>query len=88
MDFLIFTLPGCSKCDRLKEFMQASKLTYKEYDVSSKDGRSKIRDYIKILRRDEAGAIILPTLIVEENGVAVRVFNSAEELGEWLKSRA
>ena len=88
MDFLIFTLPGCSKGDRLKEFMQASKLTYKEYDVSSKEGRSKIRDYIKILRRDEAGAIILPTLIVEENGVAVGVFNSAEELGEWLKSRA
>jgi glutaredoxin len=88
MDFLVFTLPGCSKCDRLKEFLQANRLTYKEYDVSSKEGRSKIRDYIKILRRDESGAIIIPTLIVEENGAAVGVFNSAEELGEWLKSRA
>lgn len=88
MDFLVFTLPGCSKCDRLKEFMLARKMTYKEYDVSSKEGRSKIRDYIKILRRDESGAIIIPTLIAEENGTVVRVLNSAEELEEWLKSRA
>jgi glutaredoxin len=88
MDFLVFTLPGCSKCDRLKEFMLARKMIYKEYDVSSKEGRSKIRDYIKILRRDESGAIIIPTLIAEENGTVVGVLNSAEELEEWLKSRA
>jgi glutaredoxin len=88
MELLVFTLPGCSKCDRLKEFLQAGRLTYKEYDVSSKEGRSKIRDYIKTLRRDESGAIIIPTLIVEKNGETVGVFNSAEELGEWLKSRA
>ncbi|HOE14297.1 MAG TPA: glutaredoxin [Candidatus Saccharicenans sp.] len=88
MELLVFTLPGCSKCDRLKEFLQSSQLTYREYDVSSKEGRSKIRDYIKVLRRDESGAIIIPTLIVEENGVVAGVLNAAEELEEWLKSRA
>ncbi|HRD01965.1 MAG TPA: glutaredoxin domain-containing protein [Candidatus Saccharicenans sp.] len=88
MGFIIFTLPGCSKCDNLKEFMRAGQLTAAEYDVSTKEGRSKIRDYIKILQRDESGAIIIPTLIIEENGLPAKVLNSAQELEEWLKSKA
>ncbi|MDD8020055.1 MAG: glutaredoxin domain-containing protein [Acidobacteriota bacterium] len=88
MDFLMFTLPGCSKCDRLKGFIRASQLEAVEYDVSTKEGRSKIRDYIKILHRDKSGAVIIPTLIIEENGVPARALNLPEELEEWLKSRA
>ena len=87
MDLLMFTLPGCSKCDRLKEFMLANQLKAAEFNVSTKEGRSRIRDYVKFLRRDESGAVLIPTLIIEENGVPVEVLNSAGELDGWLKSR-
>jgi glutaredoxin len=87
MEFLIFTLPGCAKCDRVKELLKAKSLQANEFDVSTKDGKDKIRDYIKMLRRDGSGSIIIPTLILEENGRATAVLNSAEELDLWLKSR-
>jgi len=88
MDFLVFTLPGCAKCDRIKELIKAKGLEPKEFDVSTKEGKTKIRDYIKLLRRDNSGSIMIPTLIIEENGNATAVLNSAEELDLWLKSRA
>jgi len=87
MDFLVFTLPGCAKCDRIKELIKAKGLEPKEFDVSTKEGKTKIRDYIKLLRRDNSGSIMIPTLIIEENGNATAVLNSAEELDLWLKSR-
>lgn len=88
MDYLLFTLPGCSKCDRVKELLKVRRIQAAEYDVSTKDGRNKIREYAKLLRRDSSGSVIIPTLIIEENGQATAVLNSAEELDLWLKSRA
>ncbi|MGB9764980.1 MAG: glutaredoxin family protein [Candidatus Saccharicenans sp.] len=87
MNFLVFTLPGCSKCDRLKEVMKLKGIERQEFDVSTKDGRLKIREYIKLLRRDSSGSVLIPTLIIEDNGLATAVLNSAEELELWLKSR-
>ncbi|HEK85783.1 MAG TPA: glutaredoxin [Candidatus Aminicenantes bacterium] len=87
MNFLVFTLPGCSKCDRLKEVMKLKGIESQEFDVSTKDGRLKIREYIKLLRRDSSGSVLIPTLIIEDNGLATAVLNSAEELELWLKSR-
>lgn len=88
MEYLLFTLPGCSKCDRVKELLKVKGIMAAEYDVSTRDGRDKIRQYIKLLRRDSSGSVIIPTLIIEDNGQATAVLNSAEELDLWLKSRA
>lgn len=88
MEYLLFTLPGCSKCDRVKELLKVKGIRAAEYDVSTRDGRDKIRQYIKLLRRDSSGSVIIPTLIIEDNGQATAVLNSAEELDLWLKSRA
>jgi glutaredoxin len=67
--------------------MKTKGLELREFDVSTRDGKVKIRDYIKLLRRDNSGSIIIPTLIIEENENATAVLNSAEELDLWLKSR-
>ncbi len=87
MEFVVFSLPNCPKCDRLKELIKARGIEASEFDVSTKEGKNKIRDYIKLLRRDSSGSILIPTLIIEENGQATAVLNSAEELDLWLKSR-
>ncbi len=87
MNYLLFTMPGCSKCDKIKDLLKAKGIKASEFDVSTKAGREKIKEYAKMLRRDSSGSVIIPTLIIENNGLATAVLTSAEELDLWLKSR-
>ncbi len=41
-----------------------------------------------MLKRDDAGAIILPTLILNDQGIVRAVLNSAEEFEAWSRSGA
>jgi glutaredoxin len=88
MDYLLFTYPNCGKCEDLKAFLAARSLPAQVYRVEEKDGRLKIRDYLAHVKRDDKGAIILPTLILREAGAVAAVLNSRQELEEWLSSRA
>ena len=87
MDYLLFTYPNCSKCEDLKAFMAAEKLTPQVFKVEEKDGRLRIREFLGSVKRDDKGAIILPTLILREEGAVSAVLNSRQELEEWLRSR-
>jgi glutaredoxin len=87
MDYLIFTYPNCSKCEKLKEYLSVSLFDWKEYNLVNKESKLKIRDYLSDIRRDKTGGIIIPTLIAEEEGLVAAVLNSKEELDDWLKSR-
>jgi len=88
MDYLLFTYPNCEKCEDLKAFLAGRSLPVEIFKVEEKDGRSKIRDFLAHIRRDDKGAIILPTLILREEGAVAAVLNSRQELEEWLISRA
>jgi len=87
MEYLFFTYPNCQKCDALKESLQHTELQGKEFNLTSKDSKLKIRDYLKVLKRDDKGGIIIPTLILEEEGSVVSVVNDHEELSHWLRSK-
>ena len=87
MDYLLFTLPNCEKCDDIKAFIDAERLPAQIFKLEEKDGRLKIRDFLASVKRDDKGAIILPTLILREEGAVSAVLNSRQELEEWLKSR-
>jgi hypothetical protein len=41
-----------------------------------------------MLKRDDKGGIILPTLILNDQGIVRAVLNSAEELEGWSRSGA
>jgi glutaredoxin len=88
MDYLLFTYPNCGKCEDLKAFLAQSKLSAQVYKVEEKAGRLKIREFLDRVKRDDKGAIILPTLILREEGTVAAVLNSRQELEEWLRSRA
>jgi hypothetical protein len=47
----------------------------------------RIREFLNYLKRDDKGAIILPSLVLKENGEDPVVLNNCKELEEWLKSR-
>lgn len=87
MDYLLFTYPNCSQCEALKGYLGKSSLEGQEYSLVLKESKMKIRDYLSVLKRDEKGGIVIPTLILQEEGEVLTILNSKEELEKWLKSR-
>ena len=88
MEHLLFTLPGCLKCDALKKSLSVRGAAWQEFNLVHKDAKMKLRDYREAVKRDESGAVILPTLILSEGGTALAVVHSAEEYEAWSRSRA
>jgi len=88
VEYLIFTYPSCSKCEELKNYMKERELKAEEYDLVLKESKLKIREFLSLVKRDEKGAIIIPTLVLQERGEVVTVLNSRKELEDWLKSKA
>lgn len=87
MDYLLFNYPNCNKCEALKKRLAETQITYAEYGLTQPLGKAKIREFINVIKRDDKGAIILPTLVVHTQGIVRAVINSAEEYDGWLKSR-
>jgi glutaredoxin len=87
MDYLLFTYPNCQKCTDLKAYMIEAALPAREYKVEEKEGRLKIREFLAHIKRDEKGAIILPTLVLQESGAVAAVVNTRQELEDWLRSK-
>jgi len=87
MDYLLFTYPNCQKCADLKTFLKTAAIDTSEYKVDLKEGRLKIREFLGHIKRDEKGSIILPTLILHDNGHVAAVMNTRQEVLDWLKSR-
>ena len=87
MDYFLFTYPNCEKCEAIKKALDETGLEGAEYNLSRKESKLKIREFLQILKRDEKGGIILPTLVLQEDEDVVAVLNTQEELRDWLKSR-
>lgn len=83
----MFTYPNCEKCAGLKSHLEGLGATYTEYDLARPEGKARIREFIREIRRDESGAVILPTLVALEEGRPSAVVTSPEEYDAWLKSR-
>ena len=88
MDYLLFTYPNCEKCEKLKKLLAARAIPYQEYSLTQPQGKARIRDFVKLLKRDAAGGIILPTLILNDQGIVRGVLNTAEEFEGWSRSGA
>jgi hypothetical protein len=89
MDYLLFTYPDCQKCQDLKDYLKGTPLSGEEMSLVQKESKMRLRDFLPLVKRDDQGAIILPTLVLLEDGDApATVVNKAEELELWLKSRA
>lgn len=67
--------------------MKAISLQGQEYNLTLKESKLKIREFLDSIKRDEKGAIIIPTMILEEEKKVVAVLNNSQELEDWLKSR-
>ena len=88
MDYLLFTMPGCLKCDALKAALKARGAAWREFNLVDKEAKAKLREYRDAIKRDETGAVILPALVLAESGAALGAVHSSEELDAWLRSRA
>lgn len=86
MEYLLFSYPNCPNCESLKKELEKTGLIGKEYNLVDKESKVKIRDYLKVIKRDEKGGIIIPTLVIEEEGNVEQVLNTPQELRDWLQS--
>jgi glutaredoxin len=48
MEYLLFTLPNCPKCDAMKAYLKETSLEVQEFDLVKKGDRMKIREYLKV----------------------------------------
>jgi len=87
MEYLLFTYPHCPQCEDLKECLQQIPLSGQEYSLVLKESKMRIREFLKVLKRDSKGGIIIPTMIIKDEDQAPVVLNSRRELEEWWKSR-
>ncbi len=85
MEYLLFSYPNCSNCEKLRGYLSDTSLDWQEYNLVQKESKMKIRDFLADIKRDESGCIIIPTLIALDDGVSKAVLNSQEELDDWLK---
>ena len=88
MEYFLFTYPNCEKCQAIKKVLEESELVGAEYNLSRKESKLKIREFLPVLKRDEKGGIILPTLVLQDAGKVIAILNTQEELRDWLKSKA
>jgi glutaredoxin len=88
MQYILFTYPNCSQCEALKAHLQSSGYQSQEYNLTQKDSKMKIREFLDVLKRDEKGGILIPTLIVLNDGDIEAVLNTREEFEVWSRSRA
>jgi len=87
VEYLLFSFPNCAKCDVLKEGLNNSGVEGTEYNLTKKESKLKIREYLKVIKRDDKGGIIIPTLILQDEDEIESVLNSKEELQDWLRSK-
>lgn len=88
MEYFLFTYPNCSRCEALKEYLKKAPLEGHEYNLILKESKIKIREFLKDIKRDDKGGIIIPTLVVQNGEEMLAVLNNQQELEEWLRSRA
>ena len=88
MDYLLFTYPNCKDCADLKKYLAENGLEAQEYSLVQKESKLKIRDFLGSIKRDDKGAIIIPTLVIQDDTGVAAVLNNRKELEEWLRSRA
>lgn len=88
MEYLLFTYPNCPKCGAMKKSLETAGIACREFNLAHTAGKARIRDFITHIKRDEKGAVILPTLIVCTSGIVRAVLTSVEEFEAWWKSRA
>ncbi|NIM90896.1 MAG: hypothetical protein GTO17_08105 [Candidatus Aminicenantes bacterium] len=88
MKYFLFSYPNCASCQEIKGFLEKTELGGEEFSLIQKESKLKIREFLSHIKRDDKGAIILPSLVLQEEGEVRAVLNNCQELEEWLKSKA
>ena len=83
----LYTAERCPYAARARIVLAEKGIAYGEYSLVQPPGKAKIRKFIRHVKRDDKGAIILPTLVLNDQGIVRAVLNSPEELDLWLRSK-
>jgi glutaredoxin len=87
MQYILFTYPNCSQCETLKVHLNENGYKAQDYNLTQKDSKMKIREFLDVLKRDDKGGILIPTLIILNDADIEAVLNTREEFEVWSRSK-
>ena len=85
-------MPACCKCADVKTYLSEKKFEYSEINLASFGGKNELRKYYEQIReklkRDSGGQLILPLVLMFENGkdVPSNVAQDIKSLEDLLKN--
>jgi glutaredoxin len=84
MEYKIYTMPHCEKCQQIKEFLKSKNISANEIDLGDDDGVADLRKiYIKIkdkVKRTEDGQLPIPLFIALDNGEIRGIAHTFDEV--------
>ena len=87
LEYLLFSYPNCPQCEAVKLLLNQKNIEVNEFNLAARESKIKIREFLQVIKRDDKGGIIIPTLILQQAGELITVLNNQQELEDWLKSK-
>ncbi len=87
--YKIYTLPGCSKCAEVKDFMNMKRIMGKEVNLKNSDGMDDFKEFYKNYRdkikRGEDRTALLPIVaLTDTSNSIVGIAQSLQEVKAYL----
>jgi len=84
MEYNLFTLNGCEKCEKVKEYLQEKGVKYKEINAGFGEGMKEFREFYKEnrekIQRESDGTTTLPILAFDK-----KIIQGLEKITKELK---
>lgn len=84
MDYKIYTLPHCDKCEAIKDFLKQVNMQVEVVDLGEDDGVAALRKiYIKLkdkVTRTEDGQLPIPLFVAFDAGNVIEVGHTLDEV--------
>ena len=84
MQYKIYTMPHCEKCENIKHFLKEHKISVQEIDLGDDEGVAELRKiYIQIkdkVTRTSDGQLPIPLFISFKDSLVDKVGNSLDDV--------
>ena len=70
MEYKLFTLNGCEKCEKTKEYLKERGIGYREVNAGFGEGMKEFREFYKqnreSIKRENDGTTVLPIIVSDK----------------------
>lgn len=90
MQYKLYTLPHCEKCEAVKKYLKASNIKADEINLGDDEGVAELRrSYSQLkdkIQRNSSGQIPIPLFVAFEGNKITTVVHTLEEVKAFIGS--